>query len=105
MLANRKPFCNTDPRLDLPSSLVDQFSGYRTLAAFPIIWQAAMYGAVTVYSSELDSYSAPLQKRLREAVGLLATALARVSEEEIPLNTGCSSLGLADTVLEYELTH
>ena len=105
VLANRKPFCNTDPRLDLPSSLVDQFSGYRTLAAFPIIWQAAMYGAVTVYSSELDSYSAPLQKRLREAVGLLATALARVSEEEIPLNTGCSSLGLADTVLEYELTH
>jgi putative nucleotidyltransferase with HDIG domain len=105
VLANRKPFCNTDPKLDLPASLVDQFGGYRTLAAFPIIRQSAMYGAVTVYSSELDSYSAPQQKRIREAVGLLATALARLSEEEMPVNNACSSLGLADTVLEYELTH
>ena len=105
VLANRKPFCNTDPRLDLPPSLIDQFGGYRTLAAVPIIRQATMYGAVTVYSSKLDSYSASRQKRLREAVGLLATALARMSVEEMSVSTDYSSLELEGTVLDYGLAN
>jgi len=105
VLANRKPFCNTDPRLDLPPALFEQFDAYRTLAAFPIIRQASLYGAVTIYSSELHSYSAPQQKRLRESTGLLAAALARLSDEELQVNTACSAMGLADAVLDYELTH
>jgi putative nucleotidyltransferase with HDIG domain len=105
VLANRKPFCNADPRLDLPATLVDQFGGYQTLAAFPIVRQGAMYGAVTVYSYELATYSPALQRMLREAVALLATALARLAEEGTPIPTASSSLGLADRVLEYELTH
>lgn len=105
VLANRKPFCNTDPRLDLPPALIDQFDAYRTLAAFPIIRQASLYGAVTIYSSELNSYSAPQQKRLRESTGLLAAALARLSEEELQVTTACSAMRLADAVLDYELTH
>jgi len=105
VLANRKPFCNTDPRLDLPPALIDKYSGYRTMAALPIIWKDTMFGAVTVYSSELDSYSRPQQKRLRDAVGLLATALGRLSEEELTVSTASVSLGLSDSVLEYELTH
>ncbi len=105
VLANRKAFCNADPKLDLPASLVEQFAGYQTLAAFPIIRHGAMYGAVTVYSSELDTYSTALQRMLREAVGLLAAALARLAEEGTPVPTASAALGLADTVLEYELTH
>jgi putative nucleotidyltransferase with HDIG domain len=47
VLANRKQFCNTDPRLDLPPSVVEQNADYKTLAAFPIIKDETMYGVVS----------------------------------------------------------
>jgi GAF domain-containing protein len=103
VLANRKPFCNTDPKLDLPSALTEQFDGYKTLAAFPIIKGAVIYGAVTVYSATVTEYSQTHQKLLEEAAALMATALAaQRSQGRVPLTP---PLGLADAVLEYELTH
>ncbi len=118
VLANRKPFCNTDPRLDLPPSVIERSPDFRTLAAFPIITDSVTYGAVTVYSSALAEYTQAHQKLMGEAVALMATALAATTQSDAlekgpsadddvlsPLAEVGSSLGLAETVLEYELTH
>jgi len=37
VLANRKPFSNTDPKLDFSASLASRFESYRTMAAFPVV--------------------------------------------------------------------
>ena len=112
VLANRKPFCNTDPKLDLPAALAEHDPGYRTLAVFPIIRNSTMYGAVSVYSSLLTEYTLGQQKLMREAVSLIASALSALSEaeprwcEELqPHVDEASQMRLADSDLEYELTH
>lgn len=78
VVANRHPFCNTDPRLDLPPTLVDKFDDYRTLAVFPILKGNDLFGAVALYSSSLTKYDATQQRLLSEASGLLALALSAV---------------------------
>ncbi|MFP5264391.1 MAG: HD domain-containing phosphohydrolase [Blastocatellia bacterium] len=84
VIANRRPFCNTDPRLDLPSQLASQFESYRTLAAFPLIREKQRYGAVTLYSSALAVYTGDQQRMMEEAVSLLAAALSSNAEAAIP---------------------
>ncbi|HEX8847675.1 MAG TPA: HD domain-containing phosphohydrolase [Pyrinomonadaceae bacterium] len=76
VLANRQPFCNTDPKLDFPPQLAEHFADYRTLAAFPIIKGTEMYGALTLYSSQLTEYSTAHRRLLEEAVGLIAATLS-----------------------------
>ena len=100
VIANHKPFCNTDPKLDLPPQFAEHFAGYRTLAAFPIIKDKDVHGAVTLYSAAMDEYTTEHQRLLKEAVALLASALsaaphARADEEmfrggysELQLNVG-----------------
>ncbi len=71
-----------------------------------------------MYSSALAEYTRAQQKLMGEAVALMATALAATTHTDAwekrpsayddglsPLAETGSSLGLADTVLEYELTH
>ncbi len=79
-LANRQPFCNTDPRLDLPPQMAEHFAGYRTLAVFPIIKGAETYGALTLYSSTLDEYNADHRRLLEEALALIAETLSTTVE-------------------------
>ncbi len=79
VIANHKPFCNTDPKLDLPPQFAEHFDGYRTLAAFPIIKDKDVHGAVTLYSATLDEYTAEHQRVLQEAVALLASVLSAIS--------------------------
>jgi len=118
VLANRKPFCNADPKLDLPPSVIKQFPDYRTLAVFPIINDSVMYGAVTVYSSALARYTQAHQKLMKEAVALMAAALGATTHSNTrekrqsadddglsPFAETGSSLGLGETVQEHELTH
>lgn len=118
VLANRKPFCNADPKLDLPPSVTKQFPDYRTLAVFPIINDSVMYGAVTVYSSALARYSQAHQKLMKEAVALMAVAIGATihtnarekrqsADDDVlsPLAETGSSLGFGETVQEHELTH
>ena len=111
VLANRKPFCNTDPRLDLPPSVVEQNPDYKTLAAFPIIKDSMMYGAVSIYSSTLPEYTASHQKLMREAISMLASALSAASDgaawekQLIPVAEDRSQTGLNDWVPDYEVTH
>ncbi|HKS39761.1 MAG TPA: HD domain-containing phosphohydrolase [Blastocatellia bacterium] len=84
VIANRKPFCNTDPKLDFPSNLAIQFDAYRTLAAFPMIRNKQRFGAVTLYSSTLSVYSADQQRLMEESVALITTALSANSEAALP---------------------
>jgi len=112
VLANRKPFCNTDPRLDLPPSVVEQNADYKTLAAFPIIKDSTMYGAVSIYSSTLAEYTPGHQKLMREAISLLASALSAVSEgagwenQLLPVaEDSDSQTALKDWVPDYDVTH
>lgn len=84
VIANRKPFCNTDPKLDFPHNLATHFESYCTLAAFPMIRNKQRFGAVTLYSSTLSVYTADQQRLLEEAVALLTTALSANSEAAFP---------------------
>lgn len=76
VVANRHPFCNTDPLLDLPQSLAAKFDNYLTLAVFPILKGTDLFGAVALYSRSLTKYDATQQRLLSEACGLFALALS-----------------------------
>jgi putative nucleotidyltransferase with HDIG domain len=118
VLANCQPFSNTDPKLDFPASAHHKLAGYRTLAVFPIIKKHELFGAVALYSISLAEYSARHQQMIKESAALLAMALSSAARYEPSANNRFSgdgritaplfsgdSLGLADVVLEYELTH
>ncbi|MEP6706347.1 MAG: HD domain-containing phosphohydrolase [Pyrinomonadaceae bacterium] len=79
-LANRRSFCNADPRLDLPPALAESFADYRTLVVFPIIKGESLFGVVTLYSSDLAAYTPEHERLLEEASRLLAHALSVPSE-------------------------
>lgn len=120
-LANLKPFCNTDPKLDFPPSLAEKFAAYRTIAAFPVMKDACAVGAVSLYSSSLGTYDNEHQNLLEQAVALLATALSEVTlHAEIPVkaNVGVDALvpqigqdygrtpmNVSRPQIESELTH
>jgi len=76
VIANQKPFCNTDPRLDFPPAVADHFQNYRTLASFPLLKEKQLYGAVTLYSSTLSEYNAEQQKLLQECAAVLTNLLS-----------------------------
>ncbi|MGA9997608.1 MAG: HD domain-containing phosphohydrolase [Pyrinomonadaceae bacterium] len=78
VVANRKPFFNTDPRLDLPILPLELETSYKTLAAYPVVNNTLLHGVVTLYSSALTEYSPHHQRLLGEAVAILAAELARV---------------------------
>jgi putative nucleotidyltransferase with HDIG domain len=80
VIANRKQFCNNDPKLDLPATLATPFAAYRTLAAFPIIKGEDLHGAITLYSAALDKYTPEHQRMMNEAANLLAVALSSLSQ-------------------------
>lgn len=79
-LANRRPFCNADPRLDLPVELGEFFADYKTLAVFPILKEEVVLGVMTLYSSDLVEYTPEHERRLEEAAGLLSAALSAKPE-------------------------
>ncbi len=121
-IANLKPFCNTDPKLDFPPTIAEKFTGYRTLAAFPIMKEGEVLGAVSLYSSALAQYDREHQKLIEEATAFVATALSAVPDEAaapirlkvetaalVPQQTqqayNTTPLNLSRTQLESELTH
>jgi putative nucleotidyltransferase with HDIG domain len=107
VIANRKPFCNTDPKLDLPPQFAEHFDGYRTLAAFPVVKDREVHGAVTLYSATLDEYTAEHQRVLKEAVALLASVLSAISnaEESDRRDAGFGSIEIEAAAMESELAH
>jgi putative nucleotidyltransferase with HDIG domain len=108
VLANRKPFCNTDPKLDLPPHLVEHFADYRTLAVFPIIQEREMYGTLTLYSVALGEYTAAHERLLQQATRIAASALASLhaAPPQAANPTTATTLPLqAVAPLESQLTH
>jgi hypothetical protein len=106
VLANRRPLANTDPRLDLPPPVAGELTGWQTLAVYPILQGAEMYGAVSVYAKRVEQYTPAQQLLLREAVLLLGAALATA-----PAFGGLGSVldlgapDVADPPLESDLAH
>ncbi|MCA1591364.1 MAG: HD domain-containing protein [Acidobacteria bacterium] len=106
VLTNGKPFCNTDPRLDLPAHAAAGFTDYRTLAVFPVTRDKEMYGALTLYSASLSEYNADHQRLLQEAAHVLATALsAGKHATQQPSGVPLTPTATAEATLESELTH
>jgi transcriptional regulator with GAF, ATPase, and Fis domain len=102
VLANRQPYCNADPRLDLPPQLAKHFAGYRTLASFPLIKEKEIHGALTLYSSTVTEYNADHRRLLEEAVTLVATALSAGTEALTP---SASPQPIVAESLASELAH
>ncbi len=105
-LTNGQPFCNTDPRLDLPAHLASDFADYRTLAVFPISHNQETLGALAVYSAALDEYDTHQQRLLQEAAHIVARAFAARGEQthqHTALNL--PSTNVAAPTLKSELTH
>jgi putative nucleotidyltransferase with HDIG domain len=75
VIANQKPFCNTDPRLDFPPALAEHFQHYQTLASFPLLKQTQLQGALTLYSSTIKEYGDEQQKLLGECAAVLTNLL------------------------------
>jgi len=118
VIANQKPFCNTDPRLDFPPTLAENFQDYQTLASFPLLKGDHLYGALTVYSSKFAEYSSDQQKLLKESAAVLTNSLSTTSQptsgrgtEEVSKGTPNQIGFSADSALppgtgiESELTH
>ena len=112
VLANRKSFCNTDPKLDLPASFSEHSENYLTLAAFPIIKDSMMHGALSIYSSVLTEYTPAHQKMLSDALSMVASALSATADSENWENRMPSAgevsqarSPLADWIPDHELTH
>jgi putative nucleotidyltransferase with HDIG domain len=76
VLANRQPFYNADPRLDLPPAVAARDDSYRTLAACPIMRGVELHGVVTLYSATLQKYETAHRQLLEALAALLATTLS-----------------------------
>jgi diguanylate cyclase (GGDEF)-like protein len=74
VLANNKPFSNTDPELDL-SALGCPATGYRTLAVHPLVKGERKLGALALYTQSLSSYSAAQVHMLEQVASLTADAI------------------------------
>lgn len=104
VLANRQPFCNADPRLDLSPQLAAHFADYRTLAAFPLLEGNELHGALTLYSSALTEYTADHRRLLEETVKLVSAALS-INPEPVIQPAASQPLVAASTKLASELAH
>ncbi|MEJ7617561.1 MAG: HD domain-containing phosphohydrolase [Pyrinomonadaceae bacterium] len=81
VLANQRPFCNTDPRLDFPPTLAERFAGYSTLAVYPLSSNEWKHGAVSLYSMSIEKYTEEQQHFIQEASMVFATALSEVANK------------------------
>ncbi len=106
VLANRRPFCNTDPKLDLTPDVAPHFIDFRTLASVPVIKNKELHGALTLYSTTLKEYDARQQYLLGEPAALFAAALS--SNNIGTLDEAAFKLAVPPRQLapiESELTH
>ncbi|MCA1816976.1 MAG: HD domain-containing protein [Acidobacteria bacterium] len=108
-LANRQPFYNADPKLDLPPDLAAACANFRTLAACPALHEEELHAVVTLYSATLDEYTTSHRQLLGAAATLLASALC-ASSRSLDAARGADSVltaapGSIDVVLKSELMH
>ena len=58
VVINGRAMSNTDPMLDLQDALSGADAGYRTAAVYPLMSGDDAIGALALYSSALDGYTA-----------------------------------------------
>ena len=107
VIANREPFSSSDPCLDFPLKIAESFKSYKTLAAFPLIKDGELYGAVTVYSMAFAEYDKNQQKLLRESAAVLADAFSSVSRELKATNVEVQPIAsdfVADSLPQVDVT-
>src|SRR5262252_6046282 len=80
VIINGTPFCNVDPRLDFSGPMPLEFSGYRTLAVYPLIKDNQIYGALSLYSARVNEYDESHLQLIEGAAKLTAAALGTWSE-------------------------
>ncbi|HWO00974.1 MAG TPA: diguanylate cyclase, partial [Blastocatellia bacterium] len=75
VLLNGRPMSNTDAKLDL-TELIGRFeTSCRTASVYPLTKGAETFGALGLYSGEIDSYSSDHLRLLESVSGLASTAL------------------------------
>jgi putative nucleotidyltransferase with HDIG domain len=121
VFANRQPFYNADPKLDLPPALAARDDSYRTLAACLIMRGVELHGVVTLYSATLQKYETTHQQLLEALAAMLATSLsaeAQVASTGLEISTpaidqssphtpafSLPPLNLVSVELQSELAH
>jgi putative nucleotidyltransferase with HDIG domain len=102
VIANRESFFSSDPCLDFPLKMADSFKAYQELAAFPLIKDGDLHGALTVYSMSIAEYDKEQQKLLREAAAVLADAFSS-RKPNVEAGPAASDL-IADSLTQVEVT-
>ena len=74
VLANNRPFANTDPALDL-HHLGQSAAEYKTLAVYPLAKGDRQFGALALYSQSLKAYSEDQLRTLERVASLTSDAL------------------------------
>jgi putative nucleotidyltransferase with HDIG domain len=109
VIANQKPFCNTDPRLDFPPAFAEHFQNYQTLVSFPLLKHTQLHGAITLYSCTIQEYSDEQQRLVGECAAVLTNLLPSLplSDRSVePTSIVHESLvGLDSSGVSSELTH
>ncbi len=106
VISNRQSFCNTDPKLDLPTPLAEMFADYRTLAVVPVLRGQETLGAIALYSSSLDRYGPAQQRLLEQAATLLASSLPSEEREHTTAPPAVVPVGGPPRIhLSSQLTH
>ena len=75
-LANRRSINRIDPTLDFAGVHLTPDTRYRAMASLPLVKDERMFGALSVYSSELENYTDDHMRLLDTVVRLASDALA-----------------------------
>src|SRR5882724_11229709 len=104
VIANREPFSSNDPCLDFPVKMAESFKAYKTLAAFPLMKDSELFGALTVYATTIAEYDKDQTKLLQEAAAVLANALSAIPRKS---NVGTEPIALesiGDSITQVDVT-
>jgi diguanylate cyclase (GGDEF)-like protein/putative nucleotidyltransferase with HDIG domain len=74
VLANNRPFANTDPALDL-QHLGEHATDYKALAVYPLTKGDRQFGALALYSQVLTTYTEEQLRTLERVASLTSDAL------------------------------
>ena len=82
VIVNGRPMSNTDAMLDLAQLLEKNQQDYRTAAVYPLTRGDATIGALALYSSEMNAYSAGHLHLMESVSRLASTALQQAMLHE-----------------------
>ncbi len=81
-LKSGEPVLNADPDLDFAYSQAELTGLYQTMASLPLVADGELLGAVTIYSSSLDSYGEEHIRLLETITRIAADAIGKSLEHD-----------------------